>query len=68
MPTEEQLRRELEEILLGEPEVVLQLGWRSSGYGCDIRFRGESLYFEAKTAGDAYGLALLHILQNLAAT
>ncbi|MCB8944081.1 MAG: hypothetical protein H6658_10030 [Ardenticatenaceae bacterium] len=63
MPTEEQLRQELEEILLGEPEVVLQLGWQPHGYTCDIRFRGESLSFSAKSASDAYGLALWHILQ-----
>ena len=64
MPTEEQLRQELEEILLGEPEVVLQLSWQPQGYNCDARFRGELLSFAAETASDAYGLALLHILQH----
>ena len=65
MPTEAQLRQELEEILLGEPEVLLQLSWQPQGYTCDIRFRGELRNFAAKSASDAYGLALLHILQSL---
>ena len=67
MPTEAQLRQELEDILLGEPEVVLQLGWQPQGYTCDICFGGEPLSFTAKTASDAYGLALLYILQSIAA-
>jgi hypothetical protein len=41
----------------------LHLGWRPQGYNCDIRFRGEPLTFEAQSASDAYGQALLHILQ-----
>lgn len=65
MPTEAQLRQELEEILLDEPEVLLQLSWQPQGYICDIRFRGESMSFTAKIASEAYGLALLHILQTV---
>jgi hypothetical protein len=64
MPTEEQLRQELEEILLGEPEAALQLSWRPYGYLCEIHFRSDRLTFEAKSASDAYGGALLHILEK----
>jgi hypothetical protein len=65
MPTEEQLRRELEEILLGEPQLLLQLRLQHDGYCCEVCWRGGELAFTAVSASDAYGLALLHILENL---
>ena len=64
MPTEGQLRQELENSLLGEAELRLQLASRPTGYGCEIYFQGENLTFEAPTADEAYGLALLHVLKN----
>ncbi len=64
MPTEAQLRQLLEQHLLGEPEPVLTLISTSDGYRCEIQFRGQVLAFEAFGASEAYGLALLHLLER----
>lgn len=63
LPTEGQVRQELEELLLGEEHLALQLMLRSHGYRCNILFRGAPLTFAAATAAEAYGLALLYVLQ-----
>ena len=62
MPTEEQLREALQQRLLGEAEPVIRLNSYSNRFCCMISLEGESLSFEAHTASDAYGLALLHII------
>ena len=62
MPTEEQLRETLQQRLLGEPEPAIRLNSYCNRFRCMISFEGESLSFEAHTASEAYGLALLHIM------
>jgi hypothetical protein len=64
LPTETQLRELLEQHLLSEPEPNLILTSTSDGYCCEIQFREETLTFEAFGASEAYGLALLHVLEN----
>lgn len=64
LPTETQLREQLEQRLIGEPEPALQLISAADGYRCEIHFRGERLTFEAFGASEAYGLALLHLLRH----
>jgi len=65
-PTEEQLRQELV-ILLdqlnGKTELTLKLE-ENGRYACHISFHNTPLTFTTPTAGEAYGQALLHILQN----
>ena len=65
LPTESQLRQTLEQHLIGQPEPNLVLINTADGYRCEIQFGGEFLAFEAFGASDAYGLALLYMLQNL---
>jgi hypothetical protein len=62
LPTEEQLRTNLVQHLLGEPEPVLILSSTFDGYRCEIPFRGQKLTFEAFDASETYAVALLHIL------
>lgn len=64
LPTEMQLREQLEQRLVGEPEPALQLISAADGYRCEIHFRGERLTFEAFGASEAYGLALLRLLRQ----
>ena len=58
MPTEEQIREALQQRLLGEAEPAIRLNSYSNRFRCLISLEGESLSFEARTASDAYGLAL----------
>ena len=64
MPTEEQLREALEAQLrdAGEP-VALTLTRDLDGYRCTLDFDGAPVPFDAPTAGEAYALALLHLLR-----
>lgn len=64
LPTETQLREQLEQRLLGEADPVLILTSTADGYRCDIQFRGEQWRFEAFGANEAYALALLHLLRQ----
>ncbi|MFQ5435522.1 MAG: pilus assembly protein CpaE [Anaerolineae bacterium] len=65
MPTEEQLRETIAEMLLGEEEINLQLNYTTQGYQCRTTYQGESLTFTAIDASEAYGLALLHLLLKI---
>lgn len=66
MPTEEQLRDALEEQLGGSGAAVsLALHRRGDGYRCAVEFRGEPHSFDAPTAAEAYGRALLHVLRQV---
>lgn len=65
IPREDQLRHMLEQYLIGVREPSLVLISTADGYRCEIQFQGQFLAFEAFGAGDAYGKALLYILQNL---
>jgi hypothetical protein len=64
MPTEGQLRQELEGILVGEAELKLQLILEQDGYTCEIYYQGQDLRFAAPTAGEAYAFALMHALRH----
>ncbi|MEJ2750208.1 MAG: hypothetical protein P8183_20220 [Anaerolineae bacterium] len=64
MPTEGQLRQELENLLKDEVEKVLQLWWQNGRYHTQIQYQNETLTFDAATASDAYGKAILTILQT----
>jgi hypothetical protein len=63
LPTETQLREQVEQRLVGEPESTLQLTSAADGYRCDVHFRGERLAFEAFGVSEVYALALLHLLR-----
>ncbi len=66
VPTEEQLREALEEQLrvTGKP-MILSLARSNGGiYRCVVALNGLSLTFDAPTAGEAYGRALLHLLKD----
>ncbi len=63
LPTEEQLRTELENQLLGEPDVVLALAYSAEGYACTFQYQSDTpTTLRGSDASEAYGLALLHIL------
>jgi len=64
LPTETQLRKLVDQRLIGEPEPPLRLTSTADGYQCEIQFRGESLCFEAFGASEAYAKALFHLLSK----
>lgn len=66
VPTEEQLRQEIIFALdRSEPETHLSLTLTSNGrYQVAIPVNGRSQTFNGLTAGEAYGRALLHLLQQ----
>jgi len=64
LPREEQLRAMLEQHLIGQPEPSLVLFSTADGYRCEVQFKGKFLAFEAFGASDAYGQALLYVLQK----
>lgn len=64
LPTEGQLREELEKNLVGQPEPALILISTADGYRCEIRFKEQFLAFEGFGVSDVYATALLYALQN----
>jgi hypothetical protein len=62
LPTEAQLREQIEQYLPGEPQPVVRLSRTTVGYTCEIRYRGEHLAFEAFGASEAYAEALRYVL------
>jgi hypothetical protein len=62
MPTETQLRDALEQALLNEPQPIVRLATTLDGYRCEVHWQGESRFFEAFGAGEAYGRALLFVM------
>lgn len=64
LPREDQLRMNLMRHLQGEVQPALSLSSSPEGYHCLIRFQGEELIFSATEASEAYGNALLHVLEN----
>lgn len=64
VPTESQLREMLQEMLLVEEQPAVQLMSSISGYHCQITYEGNIHDFEAATASDAYGMALLFLMQG----
>ncbi len=64
LPTEGQLRQQVAQRLLGQPEPALTLLSTPDGYRCLIQSGGQIHAFEAFGAAECYGLALLYLLQN----
>jgi hypothetical protein len=64
LPTEEQLRELLVKRLAVDSPCVLTLTITPGRCRCETRFRGRAHVFEAADASEAYGAALLHILQS----
>ncbi|MCB0191153.1 MAG: pilus assembly protein CpaE [Anaerolineae bacterium] len=64
LPSESQLREELEKNLVGEPEPSLTLISTADGYRCEICFKEKFLAFEGFGVSDVYATALLYVLKN----
>lgn len=64
LPTEAQLREQLEQRLVGEPQPSLQLRSTGDGYQCRLQFRGEIITFEGFGVSEVYATALLYILNQ----
>lgn len=64
LPTEAQLRGLLAERLGAETGQTLTLRASPGACRCEIRANGEKLVFEAADGAEAYGRALLHLLQT----
>lgn len=62
LPTEEQLRDTLVGLLRDEAALCLRLALEEGHYVCEIIRQGETLTFQGVSAGEAYGLALHHVL------
>ena len=63
IPTEAQLRQELVDLLRRQGDPLLQLALQADDYCCEIGYNQQRVTFTAKTAEEAYGQALLHVLQ-----
>ncbi|MDX1614173.1 MAG: hypothetical protein R3300_07665 [Candidatus Promineifilaceae bacterium] len=66
MPTEAQLRELLQDRLLAESQPAVALVGYLDGYQCQIQTADGPRTFEALTAADAYGAALLFLLDGSA--
>lgn len=64
LPTESQLREELQQRLLAELQPAVRLVSSLDHYLCQIQYMGQTIDFEAPTASDAYGQALLYLLKR----
>ena len=64
LPTEEQLRRQLEQRLANGTPAVLKLIYAPDGYWCEIQSKGKALAFLGADASEAYAEALLHVLEE----
>jgi len=62
LPTEEQLREELERRLITLPREEMKLTGTLDSYVCECPAGDRSLRFEASDASEAYAAALLHAL------
>ena len=63
IPREEQLRERLISLLQDETEVQLSLHF-AQDITCVIPWHGTTKQFKADSAADAYGIALLFVLEN----
>lgn len=68
MPREDQLRNALLAALSDEHGAPISLQFDSSGAACSIPWMGEARHFSAPSASDAYGSALLFVLENQRST
>lgn len=64
MPTEAQLRESLQERLPGNKQALLRLDCWSNSYRCHVTYQDQLHHFDAPDASEAYGLALLYLLQR----
>jgi hypothetical protein len=64
LPTESQLREALLNIVNGEVVRSLQLTYNGRSYCCTVDSEAGAVKFDAITAGEAYGQALLHFLDG----
>jgi hypothetical protein len=64
LPTESQLREQLEAELAARNGRFHQLVRTADAYNCELSLADKPLNFTAKSAGEAYGQALLHTLQS----
>lgn len=65
IPTEEQLREALVERLdLNSTSGQMTLALEADGYRCSITNNTKTSDFTAESAGEAYALALLHVLES----
>ena len=64
LPRESQLREVLTTLLASEPPPALTLVHMPPAWRCEIRWRGEPLKFAGGTVSEAYGAALLYVLQT----
>lgn len=64
LPTEAQLRQELEKRLADKPQPQIQLTSTPHGYACEIQVGDQRLRFEGAGASQAYAAALLHLLAS----
>jgi hypothetical protein len=68
MPSEEQLREAILSHLPDQAGGELQLYFKDNRYTCSIKWYGDLKTVEAASAADAYGEALLLILNNQSST
>jgi len=64
LPTESQLREQVEAELAARNGRFLQLARAANGYNCELTLANQPLNFAAKSASEAYGQALLHLLKQ----
>jgi hypothetical protein len=63
IPNDDQLRQNILERLPAGEDTMLGLNCTPSGCTCRLPHQGKSLDFPGETAGQSYGLALLHLLE-----
>jgi hypothetical protein len=63
LPSETQLRQELQKRLAAERQPALQLTSTPDGCACEIQLGDQRLRFEASDGSQAYAAALLHVLE-----
>jgi hypothetical protein len=64
LPTEEQVRQQVEQHLANGSRSALKLIHAPDGYWCEVQLRGRSLAFRGNEASEAYAEALLYVLQE----
>jgi hypothetical protein len=64
LPSETQLREELQRRLVNQGSSELHLIGTPAGHICEFRMGGQQLRFEALDAGEAYAAALLYMLRE----
>jgi hypothetical protein len=64
MPTETQLRKLLQQRLLGRTVPSISLESTEQHYTCSLSYSNKPLAFEAKSASDAYARALLFMIKE----